>query len=887
MSAFSDSIAAPKPRRRPRQRLISSDQTLTVTRLDQLGDGCVVVAVAIVPMTSACLQDFGNAVFLACSLLLGLTWAIQQILTPQGGSRACGAELILLAAIGVVALQLIPLPTATLNALTPFSRDYLTLWGTENGRILGANNWQTPSVTPSLTRSGFVLLIAYAVFFLTLLQKLKTTEKIDRLIQLVAVTAGVMSVVGIAQRFAGNGLFLWMFEHPFRMSDWPVKAAFSNQNHFAHFVTLGIGPLIWCWHQGNLSRQSPFGGKNQQSNLKLRQGELTRNISLVAIAIVSLSVFLTNSRGGIFVFLAASLFSASVAGFNLRSLSKLVIPAILFAGLGILAYGTDGLERKWATISHAESLQELSAGRFALWAALSEAIPHFWMLGSGVGSHAEVYPVWMTDDYGVRFSHAESGYLQILLETGVAGLLLLLSTIGLCLFWAIKTFRRGQGLARQRVIILMAGLLASAAHSLVDFVWYIPGCMLLTLILIAALCRNHQLCDEKDRQPSSSQWPGVLAWLLILGMLPAGKLCAAVAIRDAESEHSWNQYRKFAIRANDDTATIVDASLKKRVNVIIGHLEDCLKSDPTDYRAASNLAAMYLQRFECHQEDAPNRMSIREIRNTVRDADFDTGREMAEWLNRAFGPPAADLYRAFTSARTAVRGQPMRGENYLVLAQVGFLAGLSDAEEEGLVAQAMRLRPHSAGVLFVAGLFLLDKGDLDAAIAKWQMAFRKDRRVRSTIIQSLLPNLTSGELLQKLQPDPAGAKMLFTQYGKEERFEDQRNVAKWYAENFERIAKDPRTDRDRTFWTTSHQLLNFAGHQRTALQCLTQASASAPHDYPLRRKLALALFEQQHYEAATRELKWCRLKMPDDTEVNAALKKLKQISAHEVNHERS
>lgn len=886
MSAFTESIAAPKPRRQTskhqrgttRRRTsapsVASEQSALVARLDQLGDGCVVVAVLVVPMMSACLQDLGNAIFVACSLLLGVSWAVPQIVAPRQGSAASGAELIVFAAIAVVCLQLVPLSGATLKAFSPFADDYLFLWGSERGRVLGGHSWNTLSITPSLTRSGLVLLIAYALFFLVLVQKLTSAERVDQLIRLVAVAAAVMAVIGIAQRFAGNGLFLWMFEHPFRAADFPVKAAFSNQNHFAHFVSLGVGPLIWCWHQSNLSQQSAFTGKQQQTSVTLRRSETTRNAALFAIAIVCLAVFLTNSRGGILVFLLASGVAASVAGLNLRMLVKLIIPALLFAGLGILAYGTDGLEHKWNTITRAQSLHDLSQGRFALWASLVEAIPHFWKLGSGVGSHAEVYPTWLTEDFGVRFSHAESGYLQILLETGIAGLTLVAGAIGLCVYWVIGTFRRSQGTARSRSLILVAGLVASVAHSFVDFVWYIPGCMLVTIVLMAALCRNFQLSDTSSSQGGESRWPQALAWGLVLCMLPVGKLSADVAVRDAASEDDWNLYRKFAIHANDNVAADSPESLNERLDVIIQHLENCLNADPQDYRSASNLAAMYLRRFERQQETGSNRMSIREIRNTVQTAGFESAREIAEWLNRAFGPRSADLYRALTAARKAVRGQPMRGENYLILAQVGFLAGLSETEEEHLVAQAVRLRPHSAGVLFVSGLFLIDKGDIEGAIEKWRTAFQKDRHIRSLIISSLVPNLGAAEILEKLSPDHTGLRSLFDAYGAEKRTEDQKTVAAWYARKFERMLQDPHVNRDRNFWLTGHQMLKFNGHEKLALYCLSQAAQAAPHDFALRRSLGLELFRHEQFDDALRELKWCRLKTPDDTKINEAIKQI-------------
>ena len=76
----------------------------------------------------------------------------------------------------------------------------------------------------------------------------------------------------------------------------------------------------------------------------------------------------------------------------------------------------------------AGSIQELDqgGGRRAIWDADFKALPDYCCLGSGVGSHREIYPMYLTDSWEVEFTHAENGYLQVALETGFPGLALLL-----------------------------------------------------------------------------------------------------------------------------------------------------------------------------------------------------------------------------------------------------------------------------------------------------------------------------------------------------------------------------------------------------------------------------------------------------------------------------
>ena len=48
--------------------------------------------------------------------------------------------------------------------------------------------------------------------------------------------------------FLGNGKFFWFYEHPFSTTYDAVKGSFTNRNHFADFIAVGIGPWIWWIH---------------------------------------------------------------------------------------------------------------------------------------------------------------------------------------------------------------------------------------------------------------------------------------------------------------------------------------------------------------------------------------------------------------------------------------------------------------------------------------------------------------------------------------------------------------------------------------------------------------------------------------------------------------
>ena len=402
-------------RGKSRSRSIPSEQRI-VHWMDESAFVCLALAILLIPLSTATFREFGIAVFVVASLAMGAVWAIRQIIWPVAGSSFHGAELIALGAVSLVCFQLIELPTNLLAWLSPFQGEYLNAWGADNSPV-SAKPWSQVSLTPSLTRSGLALLVGYVVYFLTLVQRIRTTKDVERVLKLVALASTTIALIGLGQMFVGNGKFLWMFDHPFRSASWPAKATFTNQNHFAHFLALGIAPLVWFW--GQLEPDSPTG-KNVTGSLhtvgfgvKYKPKSSVRALTTGALALVLFAGVLSFSRAGICILGLATILAAGLILNEWKRALKLALPAAAFAIIGLSIFGTETLSSRWESITNAGSVSEVSHGRFALWGALTEAIPHFWATGSGVGSHAEVYPTWLKQDFGIRFSHAESGYFQI------------------------------------------------------------------------------------------------------------------------------------------------------------------------------------------------------------------------------------------------------------------------------------------------------------------------------------------------------------------------------------------------------------------------------------------------------------------------------------------
>ena len=142
----------------------------------------------------------------------------------------------------LLALQLAPLPAGWIGRLAPRTADLLPLWsGTASPGELGV--WNTLSLAPQATRLALAMLLAYAVLFVTVMQRLRREADVVRLVKWIGISSGVMAAIGLLQHIVPNGKFLWVYEHPSRDAGERLSGAFANSNHFAHFLSLGAPAL--------------------------------------------------------------------------------------------------------------------------------------------------------------------------------------------------------------------------------------------------------------------------------------------------------------------------------------------------------------------------------------------------------------------------------------------------------------------------------------------------------------------------------------------------------------------------------------------------------------------------------------------------------------------
>ncbi len=338
---------------------------------------------------------------------------------------------------GWSALQLLPLPGVLLGWLSPRLHELLPLWSSDAPTAAALGRWSTVSLVPAETRSSLVVMLTYGLLFCVAVQYLRTVERVERLLRWVAWSAVVLAIVGLLQYFLGNGRYLWIYEHPYRTTHGVVLGPFANPNHFAHFLALGVGPLVWLLQRSIQAHREArrLAGKWLACESAAASWALWWHV--FALGIVLLAGLLTYSRSGVaMMFLAAAVSAGLMYHAGLLGRRMLRVLAMIFLMIGV-TLAAHGYQRDCERLGDyaGGSLEKLikNGARSKIWRADVRALGDFWMLGSGMGSHREVYPRYFTDPRSIEFKHVENGYLQVALESGLAGLAVLLGGM-LCCF---------------------------------------------------------------------------------------------------------------------------------------------------------------------------------------------------------------------------------------------------------------------------------------------------------------------------------------------------------------------------------------------------------------------------------------------------------------------
>lgn len=251
--------------------------------------------------------------------------------------------------------------------------------------------------------------------------------------------AGLLSVlIGLPQLATGNNLLV-MF--PEVAGSRELQGTFANHNTTGLFLDIALVALICA----------------------LPDEDMRPGIVLAAVAcglMLLVGLFLTRSRSSMliavvpFCCLAVRIYWRIARRVSRKQLGLVMaLGCVAFVGALLGMSQVDQVQKSFARF------ENLNDERPAIWRDTRSAIGRYWPVGSGIGTFDEVFQVDESLETLApgRAARAHNDFLELTLESGVAGIALLvgwLAVLGLGAFRALQG-RNGSGLAPVAVFVML------------------------------------------------------------------------------------------------------------------------------------------------------------------------------------------------------------------------------------------------------------------------------------------------------------------------------------------------------------------------------------------------------------------------------------------------
>jgi hypothetical protein len=200
-------------------------------------------------------------------------------------------------------VQLVPLPTATLERISPAAVGFLAHFDVAMAN--GMTSRHAISIDPQRTVRALVYLGLWILWTMTCVSALSRGMSVREFARNVAIVATVVAVVGLAQKAMFNGKVLWFWTPDTYATN--SFGPFVNRNHFAGWMMLAV-PMTAGLALGYASR-SDLAGRRTWRERMLWLGSPAASPMLVtsaAAVVMACALVWTMSRSGIIAMACAA-----------------------------------------------------------------------------------------------------------------------------------------------------------------------------------------------------------------------------------------------------------------------------------------------------------------------------------------------------------------------------------------------------------------------------------------------------------------------------------------------------------------------------------------------------------------------------------------------------
>ena len=332
-----------------------------------------------------------------------------------------------------------------------------------------------------VTYTHLLLYASYGMLIFVVTQTLRRSSQFELLAKVATAYGAVVASFAVLQGLAPNGKLYWIRALEQGGS---IYGPYVNRNHYAGLMEmLTPFPLVLA---------------------ATRMTDGNRKIAVAGIAaLMAASIFLSGSRGGMVAFVAQMIVLGVLLIRKRDSGWKqpLMLGGFLAVVIVFLVWmGGNELTRRLASI-HSEAREEISGGvRVSIDRDCLRMLIRRPLLGWGLGTFPIVYPEFRSFYTTFFVNQAHNDYLQLLVETGVAG-------FSIAVWFLVLVFRRAarklknwtENASGTMTVAALLGCIGILVHSLLDFNLQIPANAALFYVL-CALAASAPLLESQRRR---------------------------------------------------------------------------------------------------------------------------------------------------------------------------------------------------------------------------------------------------------------------------------------------------------------------------------------------------------------------------------------------------
>ena len=509
--------------------------------LDRVIELLLIVLLTFAPLAFGAVHAWSEEVVIALAAAISICFLLKLVADRDARFVWSWVYAPLALFVLLIAVQLIPLPTSIVGAISPSTvavkKDLLGDMPNSSELLKS----MTISFYPNATKHDLRILFAVTAVFLVVVNVYRRADQVKRLLAAIAIVGAGVAALALTQDLLGNGKIYWLVDPGVGRA---YSGPFVNHSHYGQFMNLSIGAALGLI----LAKvHEAFTGKKVSAPIVFEYlgSPAAKSIwLLVAMVIIgAATVFVSLTRGGMISMFIAAIFTTLVLSSrqSVKGYGWIMVLLSLGAFISVLYMGFDAVYDRLASL---RELHQVQGGRWQIVKDIVLAWTKFPVFGTGQGTHEVVYPMYDRSTTAALAAYAENEYAQIAEETGAMGLATLVGFGILICGCYVRSIRNASLPICSAAYGLGFGLIAIMVHSLSDFGQRLPANGMLSVVscaLLLSLSRIGQNNDPLGRVAEAPRGSRVLPMAVLICVSGAWAFILPSANNTRLAEASWKK----------------------------------------------------------------------------------------------------------------------------------------------------------------------------------------------------------------------------------------------------------------------------------------------------------------------------------------------------------